>query len=347
MRPFYFSARKLCVSCLCVIAVCSCSSTEDRLYREAESWARLNPTILEDAGRITNVSPIGEREVECYFTDGCISHYSLEIQGENGAGKLDLVDLGRPYPASARWSWKDESIGIEGETGLPWKIYYSLPNYLEILDDRLARNDSQKSYYQRSMVSWLLGDEAQAYTDIRSAIDREPQRKQAQAQINADLYKPFIEAPRVLAVFQALDGEYSLAIDTVNSIIALHRDSSSELTTDYLLRWFIQHESGEPAIANESLMQACNLPEELVIKGLSSVETSQSIYSEVDKGGGCGNQIASSFYPGYTLYLSNQYGEADAKFQRAIEKVDDRPDRYDHEVLLAKLFIERLNAFSE
>jgi hypothetical protein len=330
-----------------LVILLSACGTEKRLYAAGEEWSRHNPIILEDTGGVIEVKPIGKREVDCFFTDGCISRFQLEVVGKEGTGLLKVLDYGTTYPTFASWHWKGEQTSIHGETGMSFEEYYSLPNYLKVLTSEVEKGRSQNSLYKRAIVNWLLGNKIEAYEDINESIGLEEEHKQGA--INPKLYRPFREAFRVLALFQTFDGDYDLALKTAESIIKSHEDNGSDvivndIADDYFLRWFIQVEAGDFDVANRMLLGACRLPEDMVSESLSGEENVQRMLEKLRKINRCNEQFFSlPSIENYNLYITGQYAELETILAKEIERIDDNPYDFDSQILLAKELLLRID----
>ena len=239
-----------------------------RLTRATKDWTRQNEVVLEDVGEVLSVEQAGEIDRSCAFGDGCNSSLTLQVEGSNGTGELRFsnvfFDNGQLYGAGAQWDWQDQSTTIHIESGLSAAEYYSLQNYLTILDERLASKPFREFNYQRAMINWVLGNKAQAYEDIRVAIGiREDSKLSIEAR-NPNLYEPPREEYRVLALFQTFDGDYASALETAELLVASHEENGRELendrelANDYVLRWIVQTESGNQEEADRVLEEACN-----------------------------------------------------------------------------------------
>lgn len=334
------------------IAVCvtSCSA-DNSLYAAAEEWARRSPIITQDTGEILSVTPAGDLEQSCAFTDGCSARFTLEVEGENGVGSLRMIDafINRGpdrafYLSGAFWNWQGEKVAIHGKSGLRYEDYISLPNQLQVITEEIERTGGyQEAYYIRALINWLLANKPQAYEDIQLAIDLEAEAKQNQLEVNPELYEPFREAPRVPAVFQTFDGNYSSALENVETLLSSHEEGSVDLVEDYLLRWFIQTESGQLATANQNLAAACGLPSD-VLSGSEAAneEEAQRLFKLITKDYECGPRLSGSPYFEYLMHITDQTGEATKRIENRIEDVDDMPDRYDSSILIAKTILERI-----
>lgn len=308
--------------------------------RAARKWAVQNEIILEDTGEILGTELIGEKDRSCAFGDGCDSSFTLQVEGENGTGEVTFSNVffsvGRLYGAGAQWNWQDESTVIHLESGLSAEEYYSLPNYLNVLNDRLASGHFHEFTYQRAMINWVLGNKTQAYEDIRIAIGIIEGNKRSIEARNPDLYQLPREDYRVLTLFQTFDGNYSDALETVELLIASHEERERGLANDYVLRWIVQTEAGEPDKADRLLEEACNVlwEEAEERKTMDEIPTS---YTRSN----CGDNLWKASYEGYRHHRKGEYVKAKWEMQSYIEDIGIAI-LYDSDVLLVEFLMERM-----
>lgn len=335
-----------------IVSVSACSTRTD-LYSAASDWVRQSPIVTEYTGEITDVEPVGEIEESCAFTDGCSYRFTMQVTGENGSGTIRFlnafIDRLPPqdfYLSSALWRWQGEEVTIHGPSGMRYEDYISLPNQLEVLSEEIARgNEDQRDYYRRAIVNWLLENRTEAYADIQAAIALEPNSEHINERINPQLYEPFREASRTLAVFQALDGKYDEAMKVVEELIASHDDTTPELVRDYLLRWFIQIEAGQLETANQVLATACSLSDDdLPNSSLSEEDRAAKILELIEEEHRCGVRVyLGNVYSGYLLYTKGQLAEAEEEITKQIELNDSTPRDYDSESVLIRGILTKLS----